>query len=888
MAAALSYGLGSAVSSLSQGGQGFQAAAGHEASAFAHGQGKHVDPNRHLEYQDETRIDGTGQEYHEPVLRSASGMMSVNQTGTRDIAFSDGSHTTIGTTGTIQHQGPDGYYSQDKDGHYLSGVWREEVEDEASGHMISMQREVLGAEIRSRGSYSDHAGIQHHVDQVENQYDKDQSYREESWSANGFSHTQTTMGDGSQLHKMDGFRVAAPIAPDGHVMGTPRPFREQSTFYRSAPSDHDPNPAWEHQNTELSGGHDGQEHYSATIDGPVTSPENHSGVLHVTGGTQGKTVAEKNTFQGMRVAREHGSEGNVGTVDGSVKMALIDKNGHRSVSQAVLTGDHIPLDDAGHPVDGFNATAVTNDNGRYGVHQGTTKYNAQSGMWEMQETDAQYHSRLGGQSSGSKLIVNGSDGNGRYQLDQGNIRHDGDPNDPAHSWHYDGQIRDLQTRDVFSGEMHFDGQNFYMSSIATGHKRQKIDSDGSQILITGDMTSPQGAQYTKTGRKSGWFPTGVDTNGTKLYSHVAGQMTETGTLRGSSDSEGNGAISYTPIDSQLSATTPGGSFTVKTLMDSVPGSSIHRLGNLETEISASGHDGSTESDHSRQANAIAVGGDEPVDVFLPVDGRIGSQLTYSQTHKEGDGKFTAETLTRDPFTMAIANSHREGGVQVTMNNRRLDAMPVTIDHIDGVDGPVTAYSESVSDPERPNKAVSGSLLKDTNGDLFVTRNGQAGRLNMKMGGSGKWVGKFEALREDHIQGNTRFAVSRTSTANDEPLHQSGVSGDNFVTQYNNREEHHAGTSLDMMGLIRDTYEKMGGEVTPGDDRYFRGIAYGLETGKMTASVVQDLLTLRYSLGRAKSLGKGGGPGKVASGQKDSSSDEMLAREMMKRGFEDMR
>src|SRR5262249_19870486 len=160
------------------------------------------------------------------------------------------------------------------------------------------------------------------------------------------------------------------------------------------------------------------------------------------------------------------------------------------------------------------------------------------------------------------------------------------------------------------------------------------------------------------------------------------------------------------------------------------------------------------------AKALPVGGDELVDVFLPVDGKVGRQLVIAQTHREPDGTLTAETLTRDPFTMAAANSRREGGVQVTVNNRRIDATPITIDHIDGVDGPITAYSERTSDPTHPNKPLAETLLKDTNGDLFVTRHGQAGRLQMKMGDNGKWVGKFEALREDSVQGNTKFAVTR--------------------------------------------------------------------------------------------------------------------------------
>lgn len=885
MAAALAYGLGSAVSSLSQGGQGFQAAAGHEASAMAHGQFRHVDPNRHLEYEQDTRLDAAGHEYHEPVLRSASGMMSVHQTGTREIAFADGSHTTIGTTGTMTHQGPTGYYSQDKDGHYLSGVWREEVQDEASGHTMSMQREVLGAEIRSRGSYMGSHGVQHHVEQVENQYDHGQSYREESWTANGFSHTETTMGDGSRLHKEDGFGVTAPIGPDDHVMGAPRPFRIQSTFFQPAPTEGNPDPAWEHQNTELTGGTDGQEHYSATIDGAGASPEDHSHAFHVTGGTHNKTVGEKSTYEGLRVAHDQGSEGHVGSVDGSVKMAILDKNGHRMVAQAVLTGDHIPLDAEGHPVDGFNATAVTNDHGKYGVHQGTATYNPEAQMWEMQETDAQYHSRLGGQSSGAKLMVNGADGKGRYQLDRGNIRHDGNPNDPGHAWHYDGQIRDLQTGEVFDGKMDFDGQHLYTSSMATGDKRQMVDSDGTQIQISGDPHAPDGAQYTKTGPTSGWVPTSIDSDGRKLYSHLSGQWTESGVVRGSGEPGTQEALTYLPNEARFSATTPEGAVTMQALKTSVPGSSIHRVGNLGTQISASGQDGSIASDHSQAATAVPVGGHEPVPVLLPVDGRIGRQLVLSQTHKEADGTLTAETLTRDPFTMALAHSHREGGVQVSVNNRRVDAKPITIDHMDGVDGPVTAYAERVSDPSRPDKTVSGTLLKDTNGDMFVTRMGQPGRLTMKMGESGKWVGKFEALREDHVQGHTKFAVTQVSNTDGAVLHQHGLSGENFVSQYNNREEHLAGTSLDAMGLIRDAYEKLGGEITPGDDKYFRSVAYGLETGAMTAETAQKFLSLRFSIQRARGPRKPAGAGK-ATGQQNAEED--LAREMMRRGFQDMK
>jgi len=308
---------------------------------------------------------------------------------------------------------------------------------------------------------------------------------------------------------------------------------------------------------------------------------------------------------------------------------------------------------------------------------------------------------------------------------------------------------------------------------------------------------------------------------------------------------------------------------------SLPASSIHQLSTLETQLTASGADGaSTTLPPSQSGKAMSVGGDEPVDVFLPVDGKVGRQFLVSQTRKEPDGTLTAETQTRDPFTMAIANSRREGGVQVSVNNRRVDATPITIDHIDGVDGPITAYSERTSDPKNPNKPLSQTLLKDTNGDLWATVNGQHGRLQMKMGDNGYWTGKFDALREENVQGNRKFAVTRLSNSDGQKLYERGMAGENFVSQYNNREEHLSGTTLDTMGLIRDSYEVMGGQVTPGDDKYFRGIAYGIETGRLTVDAAQRLLTLRYSIQRAKNAKMGNASGGSGVGNAEPHLDDL--------------
>lgn len=481
MAAVLSYGLGSAVSSLSQGGQGFQAAASQEGSAMAHGTFKATDPGRHLEYQDVMSFDAAGHEHHEQVLRSTSGMMTTNQTGTRELSFADGAHTTIGTTGTITHTDQHGYYSQDKDGHYLSGVWRQDVHDEASGQTISMQREVLGSEIRSRGAYEDQNGVQHHVEQMENQYDHSQMYREESWSANGVQHSRMTQGDGSEIWKTDGRVFTAPVSPDGHVMGAPRAFREQNTFFKAAPTDANPHPGWEHQFGELSGGQDGQEHYATHVDTSGESPESHNYVRNVAGGSSNHNVSDTGSYHGMSVSSQLGSDAHVGSVSGSAPVAFTDKNGHRHVSDsAVISASGVELDAEGHPVNGFSGHAVTNDGGKQGIHEGKLSWNKEHQMWEMAETDSQYHSRLDTHKSGSRMFLPSAG----LTLESGDYVERG--SDGQGGFSYRGLVTDQSGRQFKAQVDGKDGKIAY-SDMAEGSTQHEVGDDGHRLTLFGNL-----------------------------------------------------------------------------------------------------------------------------------------------------------------------------------------------------------------------------------------------------------------------------------------------------------------------------------------------------------------------------------------------------------------
>jgi len=842
IAAVAMYGMGSAASAMMGGTQGAQHAASHEAGSFAHGRGEQVDPGRHLEWQDQMSTDGHHVN-HFRYLGGEGNVLTESQTGAQTVYFSDGGHVTTGHGGMTTYSGPRGSYSQDHQGNYVAGVWRQEIQG-PDGAQHEAQLQVSGDHVDVQYMTEDEHGIQHDIHMEMNQMANEPKVVTDSYAEGGFTKQVTTMNDGSQRMSQVGTSMVT-TRRDGHEVT--EPMEVVGNFYRA--SEHDP---WEGVVTAHSSKH-GEFHYSLSdIQSDDLGAPDLTRPATVTSGSGSDQFRLGTMWQGLTVAETRGPNGE----------SLVQVHGGgQDVVLRNRDGTELPL--KGMTVDGVGTTGsdgISRDlnvsvtgfaNGMDLSAKGRLQVDPETGSKVLDVSDQYWQSRLGGHSSGTVMRVGQHDGQGGYELNRGDVNYDGDPNQADTPWHYHGQIQDLTSGETLNGEMHFDGQQLMMSNMASGSTRTIIGGDGSQIRIHGDPNSPQGANYTKTSAESGWLPMDVDADGTKLYSFISGQVTETGVVHQHADETGK-VSTFVPNTTRLSGTTPWGAVDVHMNKISAPASSIHRFGNVETQLTASGESGVTAGPPpSHVVKGLPVGGDEPVDVFLPVDGKVGRQLVIAQTHREPDGTLTAETLTRNPFTMASANSRREGGVQVTMNNRRTDATPITIDHIDGIDGPMTAYSERTSDPNHPNKPLAETLLKDTNGDLWVTRHGQAGRLQMKMDKNRKWVGRFEALREDSVQGNTKFAVTRVSNTDDKELYQRGMAGENFVSQYNNRDEHLSGTSLDAMGLVRDSYEVMGGQVTPGDDKYFRGIAYGLETGRLTADAAQRLLSLRYSIQRAK-------------------------------------
>ena len=865
IAAVAMYGMGSAASALMGGAQSAQQAAHHEANAFAHGRGEHVDSGRHLAWQDMTTTDGE----HVNTVRyigGESGLMSESQAGVRTVYFSDGGHVATGHDGTETYSGPRGSFSRDGEGNYVAGVWRQEVQG-PDGQQHEAQFQVSGDHVDVQYMTNDAHGIQHDIQMEWNQMANEPKVVKDSYSEGGFSKQVLTMNDGSQKMSQIGTSMVT-ASRDGHQVT--EPMDVTGNFYRASAND-----PWEGVVTARSSKHGDFQYSLSGIQSDDLGAPDLRQPAKVTSGSGSDQFRLHNNWQGLTVAETRGPNGeSLMQVHGGGQDVVLHNQDGSELRLSGMTIDGVGTKGGDGTPSDLNVSVSGYANGMDLTAKGRLEVNPETGEKVLEVSDQHWQSRLDAHSSGTMMWVGQLDGQGGYQLNRGNIQFDGNPNQAGTPWHYNGQIKDLTLGETFNGQMHFDGENLVMSDMASGNTRKIIGADGSQIMIQGDPNSPQGANYTKTAAESGWVPMDVAEDGTKLYSPISGQMTETGIVHQQAHDTGN-VSTFVPNTARFSATTPWGSLDIQGSKVSVPASSIHRLGNLETQLTASGGDsGTTSLPASQSGKPMPVGGDEPVDVFLPVDGKLGRQFQVSQTRREPDGTITAETQTRDPFSMAVANSRREGGVQVTMNNRRVDATPITIDHIDGVQGPITAYSERTSDPKNPKKPISQTLLKDTNGDLWATVNGQHGRLQMKMGEGGYWTGSFSALREENVQGNTKFAVTRLSNSEGEKLYEQGKSGENFVTQYNNREEHLSGTTLDTMGLVRDTYESMGGQVTPGDDKYFRGIAYGLETGRFTVDAAQRLLTLRYSIQRAKNAKMGNASGGSGAGNREAPSDDL--------------
>lgn len=868
LATVVTYGMSSAASSLTGAASGAQAAASQEASAYAHGEGRYIEPGQHLRLEEGPMVQDASGGYHAGAsyFGGGTGTEVHRQDGTTSYSYSDGGSMMVGRNGVESYHGPEGSWSR-QDGVYQAGVWRQEVQDSDGGHHLA-QFEVSGDHVDVSYMTADDHGIQHDIRQTWNQSLNEQKSVSDTWSEGGFSKEILTHGDHSQRAM---FKGTAPVPMKVNGRTEMVSAEVSGSFFR--PSDDSP---WGQGVMTAHSTEHGDFHYSLS-----NAQMDDRGFPDL---SKGVTVSSSHgTDQKSKLSSDHGlftatTEGGKGeltrTYLGQSDVEVFHKDGtHERLSGVVHGQGGVNEDGSGKP---FQSSLTVDNDGYRGELRGEMSLNANTGQWELHQPTEEWTSKLESYSSGTTVEAGG------HRILGATERVIGNRNDPHATHQWSGtEIDAAGNYSRATAEMR-DGKLYY-SNAERGITNRAIEDSGEMTITKGKVDSPEGAQYMKVTAASGWRPVGTDDQGHKLYEPISGQLTETGRVRAAGE---NGQLEHLPNDTRISGTSENGAFSIAVVPTSLPGSQVYRKGGLSTDIKTDGEQASLSGSTDR---GIPIGDDSPVNVYLPVDGRIGRQLTVDQTHKEPDGTLTAERQTLDPYTNALARSRREGGESVSIENKRVDSSPVTIDNLHGVDGSVRAMSERVSDPNSPATPISESLHQGANADLLVHRKGQSGRLLAKLGDDGEWVGKFESLRTDEIQGHGKFAETITSNSSDQVLHEKGVAGESFLTQYNNREEHQSGTTLDSMGLVRDTYEAMGGKVTPGDDKFFRGIAYGLEAGRLTVDGAQRLLFLRNSISRAKSGGKVGGKTESQGIQTQRMRDEEdLSRERMRQGFEDMR
>ncbi len=865
LATVVTYGMSSAASSLTGAASGAQAAASQEASAYAHGEGRYIESGQHLRLEEGPMVQDASGGYHAGAsyFGGGTGTEVHRQDGTTSYSYSDGGSMMVGRNGVESYHGPEGSWSR-QDGVYQAGVWRQEVQDSDGGHHLA-QFEVSGDHVDVSYMSADDHGIQHDIRQTWNQSLNEQKSVSDTWSEGGMSKEILTHGDHSQRAT---FKGTAPVPMEVNGRTEMVSAEVSGSFYRSS----DDSPWGQGVMTAHSTEH-GDHHYSLTNADTDDRgfPDLSKGVsVSSSHGTDQKTMLSSD--HGLFTATTEGEKGELTrTYSGQSDVEVFHKDGtHETLSGVVHGQGGVNEDGSGKS---FQSSLTVDNDGYRGDLRGEMSLNANTGQWELHQPTEEWTSKLESHSSGTTVEADG------HRILGATERVIGNRNDPHATHQWSGTEIDAGGNYSRATLEMRDGQVYY-SNAESGDTDRRIDTSGEMTITRGNVDSPEGAQYTKVTAASGWRPVGTDDQGHKLYEPISGQLTETGRVRAAGE---NGQLEHLPNDTRISGTSENGAFSIAVVPTSLPGSQVYRKGGLSTDIKT---DGGQVSLSGATDTAIPIGDDSPVNVYLPVDGRIGRQLTVDQTHTEPDGTLTAERQTLDPYTNALARSRREGGVSVSVDNKRVDSSPVSIGDLQGVDSPIRAMSERTSDPSNPNRSISETVHGGTNADVWAERKGQEGRLQGKVGDDGNWVGRFESLKTDEIEGRGGFALSSTSNSSDDVLHEKGVKGESFLAQYNNREEHLSGTALDTMGLVRDTYEKMGGKVTPGDDQYFRGIAYGLETGRLTVDAAQKLLSLRQmTIG-----GKKGGKikGNVATQTQQTAEEADFARERMRQGFEDMR
>lgn len=653
---ALVWGGSSIGSALSGAGRSAQDTSSHVAGEFAAGRGQTMLEGQGPRWEQKTQLsngtfaDGvighaSGSHMTMAPVSGSSGISMVDQAGTMTMRGQDGSVTSLAANGAMTVQNPYGSYSKDRDGKLTSGVFRGKVFDPESGRSMFMQQEVRGDEIYSRGVYRDGSGMEHQVEQVQNQSSGEQVSRLDSFQSAGLKGELKTQSDGTSELSLKRTGSSSVSHPGGKT--TSGMFQMEDTYI---------------QQPGVSGGfvhvagtaqridREGEEKLSIARPGgggELQDVLSRPGVAHAVSGTESNVVQGKKTQDGLLFTPAAGPGGSVGSVEGTIPLLVKDQEGHEYLlPKAVVSGQNLAFDSHGQPQNGFTASAAM-ETGKDRIQaSGTVTKDPQSGQYTMKASNMTFSRKLGGESSGEQMVVPVS-GNNYLELNKGEVKHFGNPHDSGTPWSYSGEVIDFQTGEKSQRTMRFDGQDVYASTGEAGSTLTKVAGDGSKMVIDGDMHSSAGAKYTRSWpSRTGLVQVGTDSGGRPVVEPRTFSQKETGVVKFSPDK----GIEYSGKNDELTEHSSRGASQLSgnvVLMDK--GSLVGRDGHSLVPAP------------SGDAAGHVLMSAEQVPVFVSSSGDESTQVRQRGIGQGLQGEPVVRNVTQVPASGAEARVQIEGG-----------------------------------------------------------------------------------------------------------------------------------------------------------------------------------------------------------------------------------
>lgn len=700
---ALVWGGSSLGSALSGAGRTAQATGSQLAGEFAAGRGQTMMEGQGMRWESQLQLaDGSSadgvighsagsRQVFAPVPGSY-GISTVDQVGNMSMRGQDGSVTSLAANGSMTVQSPYGTYSKDPNGKLVSGVFRGKVFDPETGRTMLMQQEVRGDEIFSRGVYRDASGMEHQVEQVQNQTSGEQVHRLDSFKSAGFEGEEETFSDGTKLFKTKRTGSGTLHTPmSGDISGE---MVQEDTYIKQPGVDggyrHVAGTA--HQVSKPGG----EKKYSIARPGGSGEKEdimNRPGTAFVVAGTD-SNVVERNRLIGRGLSEKsvEGYGAIVGGVKGAPGVVVKDLNGHEFFLEGAKFSGDGELDKNGMPKEGSTVTAEKETGTDRIQATGKMVKGSESGQLVMQASSLTLSRKIGGESSGQETLVPLANGN-FLVFKGGDISYKGNPYDPKTPYDYKGIVFDPQTGIETTRNMHFDGQKLVSSSGSGGETQQLVVADGSSMKVDGNMYSSGGATYTWSWPiQKGLVQVGKDAHGHPIVEERAYSRMETGSIKATAEEGIRLSNQNTTISEDSSR---GQSKLSGSVFNMEKGSLVGKdKQSLQPPI--------VDSDGHVQISA------QRVPVFVPSSGDESSQVRERGLGVGMKGEVAERNLTKDPSTGAVAREKIEGGKS---SNFYIDETKIHAE-----DEGKSTYGHWILEAARASKSLDSQAMADKYGE----------------------------------------------------------------------------------------------------------------------------------------------------------------------------